>query len=109
MMGVLQSKLAIALTVLSSYLSGLVEGAVKISKKIRLEASLPPCGFLCDLVDFAIVFSCQVLDGEPSEMPLHFAHLSEVPDQFRLSGLTFLFDVIFDDLGVALDQKIAGP
>jgi hypothetical protein len=109
MMGALQSKLAIALTVLSGCLSGLVEGVVRISKNTFAGIASPLAAFFASLFGFTIVFSWQVFDGEPTEMPLHLAHLREILDQLRLSGLTFLFHVIFDDLCISLDQKIAGP
>jgi hypothetical protein len=102
MMGALQSILAIALTVLSGCLSGLMDGAVKISKN-TFEASPPPSSFLCQLVGFPISFSWQMLNGKAPKVPFHLPHLRKILDKFWLFGLTLRFYVIFDDLGVALD------
>jgi hypothetical protein len=67
-MGALQSKLAIALTVLSGCLSGFVDGAVRTSKNTS--------GGIASPVDL----SRQMLDSESPEMPFHFAHLYELLD-----------------------------
>jgi hypothetical protein len=44
-----------------------------------------------------------MLNGETSKMPFHLSHLRKILDKFWLFGLTLLFHVIFDDLGVTLD------
>jgi hypothetical protein len=48
-----------------------------------------------------------MLNGKATKMPLHLSYLCEVLDKFGLFGLTLLFHMIFDDLDIALDQKIA--
>jgi hypothetical protein len=68
----------------------------------------PPGSFLCQLVGFAISFLWQMLNGESLKVPFHLSHFRKVLNQFRLFGLTLLFHMIFDDLGIALHKKIAG-
>jgi hypothetical protein len=72
-------------------------------QRIHLEASLPPRSFLCQLIGFPISFSRQVFNGKTSKMPFHLSYLRKVLEKLLLFGLTLLFHMIFDDLGVALD------
>jgi hypothetical protein len=50
-----------------------------------------------------------MLNGESSKVPFYLSHLRKILNKFWLFGLTLLFHMIFDDLGIALDQELLAP